>query len=238
MRALVVENSVTDPAGRVGEWLTGAGLALEVIRPYDGDPLPAGANGYCALVVLGGEMAAYDDGATPWLPALRALLREAVGVGLPVLAICLGGQLLAEALGGQVEPAADGPELGAALVAKRDAAADDPLFGPIPFMPDVLQWHYDAITALPPNAILLASSPRYPFQAFRVGPRAWGVQFHIETTPELVRQWARDDALAELGVDEDELLARAVAVHADIEEVWRPVVERFAGLAVEYAKPT
>jgi GMP synthase-like glutamine amidotransferase len=228
---LIVENSPTDPPGRLGEWLAAAGLAPHVVRPHAGDPLPAGVDGHAALVMLGGEMGVHDD--VPWLAPGKALLREAVGTGQPVLAVCLGAQLLADALGGRVEQAAaDGPEIGAALVAKRDRAADDPLFGPMPLTPDVLQWHYDAITELPPGAILLASSPRYQHQAFRVGAAAWGLQFHIETTPELVRSWAEHDGLAEQGADVDRLLARSDAVHPDLEQTWRPFTERFAQLAL------
>ena len=60
--------------------------------------------------------------------------------------------------------------------------------------PDVLQWHFDAITALPPGAVTVASSPGCDVQAFRLGRLAWGIQFHIETTPAIVRSWATTDA--------------------------------------------
>jgi GMP synthase-like glutamine amidotransferase len=227
---LIVENSPTDPPGPLADWLVGGGLTPEVVRPHAGEELPAGVDGYRALVMLGGEMGVHDD--VEWLAPGKALLREAVGTGQPVLAICLGGQLLADAMGGRVGPAEDGPEIGAGLIAKRDRAGADALFGPLPLAPDVLQWHFDAITELPVGATHLASSVRYPYQAFRVGEMAWGLQFHIETTPELVRSWAEHDKLAEQGVDVDRLLAQSDAVHPDIEQVWRPFVERFAALAL------
>jgi GMP synthase-like glutamine amidotransferase len=227
---LIVENSPTDPPGRLGVWLAEAGLRTEVVRPHAGQALPVGVDGYDALVMLGGEMSASDT-TVDWLEPGKALLREAVGTGLPTLAVCLGAQLLADALGGFVEEGEEGPEIGPALVAKRDHAADDPLFGPMPLAPDVLQWHYDVISELPPGSTLLASSPRYPNQAFRVGQRAWGLQFHIETTPEMVRDWAAHDGLADNPAAQ-RLLDRSDAVHADIEETWRPFVERFAALAL------
>ena len=87
----------------------------------------------------------------------------------------------------------DGPEVGATLVAKRDAADADPVFGPLPLSPDVIQWHHDEIAELPTGATLLASNPFYANQAFRVGRHVYALQFHIETTPEQVRQWAADD---------------------------------------------
>ena len=234
--ALVVQHTPNEAPARLGDWLTGAGILLDVRRPYDGLPLP-GLDGFAALVVLGGPMGAHDDGDAPWLPATRDLLREAVRAGVPVLGICLGAQLLAAALGGQVRRGAEGPEIGPGLVAKRDAGAGDPLFRPVPFTPDVVHWHWDEITELPAGATLLASSTRYPNQAFRVGERAWGLQFHVETTPELVRQWAAEDAgpLAEIGYDVAAALEgwELEARHADLEEVWEPFARRFAEVVRE-----
>ncbi len=137
-------------------------------------------------------------------------------------------QLLALANGGRVAPNPDGPELGAQLVAKRTTAANDPLFREVPIAPDVIQWHWDAITALPMGAIQLASSPTCEQQAFRLGRLAWGVQFHIETTPQIVEAWARSDAAKLIDYDLDRIVARAASAHDDIEEVWRPFAENFA----------
>ncbi|MEN3358990.1 MAG: hypothetical protein V7637_2972 [Mycobacteriales bacterium] len=239
--ALVVQNSAGDEVARLGDWLREAGLLLDVLRPYQGHAVPATPDGYTAVIVLGGSMTAWDDEAAPWLPATRDLLRTATARDVPVLGVCLGAQLLAAALGGRVERGADGPEIGPALVAKRDVAARDRLFGPVPFTPDVLQWHWDAITALPPDATLLASSTRYPHQAFRVRERTWGVQFHIETTAEMVRDWGVEDAaaLAGIGIDVAALLSRRDLdeVHADLAEVWQPFAARFVEVAreAEYA---
>jgi GMP synthase-like glutamine amidotransferase len=135
-------------------------------------------------------------------------------------------------MGGRVRPGADGPELGARLVAKRDAAVDDPVFGELPLSPVVVQWHWDEISELPPGAQLLAASPRYPHQAFRVGRAAYGLQFHIETPPDMVRAWAAADAegVRAAGLDPDALADRAVDVLPEIEEVWRPAVERWAAV--------
>jgi GMP synthase-like glutamine amidotransferase len=182
-------------------------------------------------------MGAHDDTDAPWLPATRDLLREAVGTALPVLGICLGAQLLAAALGGVVRPASDGPEIGPGLVAKRDAAAEERLFRPIPFTPDVLHWHYDEIVELPSAATLLASSTRYVNQAFRVGPAAWGLGFHIETTPEIVQRWAARDAGLLAGYGWDVLAAvehwDLGTFHADLAEVWSEFATRFADVVRE-----
>lgn len=227
--ALVVQNDPDEPAARLGGWLVDAGLSLRTATPYDGSLLPSTLEGYDALVVLAGGMSVNDRRAAGWFAPLRALLREAVSTELPTLAICLGAQLLADALGGRVAPGDEGPEIGPALVAKRDLAARDPLFGPVPFTPDVVQWHHEGITELPPGAVLLASSPKYPNQAFRIGPAAYGLVFHIETTPDLVRRWAAKDGdrLDRLGVERERVLARLDEAHADVEYVWRPFTARF-----------
>src|SRR5690606_31403676 len=257
----VVENDPDDDARRLGQWLREAGLRLDTVRPHAGEPLPHDLDGYAALVVLGGGQHAYEvprggpatggdpagggdaatggppagggDPGTAWLPACEALLRRAVRHRVPTLAICLGAQLLATAHGGEVAPAARGPEIGPQLVARRDAAGADPLFAPVPFTPDVIQWHQDEITELPAGAVLLAASPRCHHQAFRIGPAAWGLQFHIEPDLEMVRRWAATSGplLERLGLDADALVAATERVLDDVAEVWQPFAARFAALA-------
>ena len=217
-RVLVVEVHSSDPVGRLGEWLSDAGLEFDVVA----EPRPLA--GYGGLVVLGGPQSANDDELAP----IRQLLRDAVTSEVPTLGICLGAQLLAAAHGGRVERNPEGPEIGAQLVAKRAAAATDPLFGTLPITPDVVQWHFDAITTLPPGAVQLASSPMCEHQAFRLGRLAWGVQFHIETTPQILREWAAEDAELLSGYDLDLTLSRAIAVHDDLVDVWRPFTAAFA----------
>jgi GMP synthase-like glutamine amidotransferase len=189
---------------------------------------PAGSGGAAA----GGEA---SGGVVPtaWLPACEALLRRAVRHRVPTLAICLGAQLLATAHGGEVAPAAAGPEIGPNLVARRDAAGADPLFAPVPFTPDVIQWHQDEITQLPAGAVLLAASPRCHHQAFRIGPSAWGLQFHIEPDLPMVRRWAATsgELLERLGLDADRVVAATERVLDDVAEVWQPFAARFAALA-------
>jgi GMP synthase-like glutamine amidotransferase len=226
--ALVIENDPSDDARRLGEWLTEAGLRLDVLRPYAGDALPDGLDGYAALVVLGGEQSAYPPRA-PWFDDLEGLLRKATRHGVPTLGVCLGGQLLATAHGGVVERSAAGPEIGPALVGRRDAAEADPLFRYVPLAPDVLQWHLDEITELPAGAVLLAASTRYPHQAFRLGERAWGLQFHIECDTAMIADWARS---VPEGYDAEDVIAACDAVMVDVEEVWQPFAARFAALAL------
>jgi len=236
--ALVIENDSSADLRRLGDWLAEAGLGLTVLRPYRGDPLPDTLDGYGAFVVLGGEQHAYPgpDGApgAAWFPALESLLRKAVRHRVPTLGVCLGSQLLATAHGGVVERSTSGPEIGPALVGKRDAADTDPLFKWVPLMPDVIQWHRDEITELPLNAVLLAASGTYPHQAFRLGDRAWGLQFHIECDAEMIQAWAASDraTIDELGYDEEAVVYHTAAALPDVEEVWQPFAARFASLAL------
>jgi GMP synthase-like glutamine amidotransferase len=236
--ALVIENDPADDLGRLGEWLTEAGLELTVLRPHTGDELPDTLDGHNALVVLGGDQSAYTNEAgepgAPWFPALEGLLRKAVRNHVPTLGLCLGGQLLASAHGGLVERSTSGPEIGPGLVARRDAADNDPLFKYVPLLPDVVQWHHDEITELPIGAVLLAASSRYAHQAFRLGDRAWGLQFHIECDVDMIARWARSDtaALDELGYDGEVVVAATADILADVEEVWQPFAARFAALVL------
>jgi len=227
----VIVNDPSDPLGPLGDWLSEAGVELEIVNAYSAaGPVPGSLDGVDGLLVLGGSMGANDDEAAPWLPAVRALLAQAVADDVPTLGICLGGQLLAVATGGRVAANPDGPEYGAQLIAKRANAATDPLFGPMPITPDVIQWHVDAVTQLPPGAVLLANSPSCDVQAFRVGRLAWGTQFHIETTPAIVREWAAEDADELEGYDVERLLGRSDAAHEDIAEVWRPFASAWAAV--------
>jgi len=227
-RVLVIVNDPGDPPGLLGDWLGAAGLQLDVAEPHSGASLPLSVDGFDGLLVLGGSMGAEDDERAPWLPQVRQLLAAAVDAELPTLGVCLGAQLLAVAKGGRVEASPNGPEFGAQLVAKRANAATDPLFGPLPITPDVIQWHVDAITELPPGAVLLANSPGAEVQAFRIGRMAWGIQFHIETTPAIVRRWAEEDVDVLAGYDVERLLARSDAAHADVAETWHPFADAWA----------
>jgi GMP synthase-like glutamine amidotransferase len=143
------------------------------------------------------------------------------------MGICLGAQLLAAATGGYVERGADGPELGLGSVTVADS--DDLLIaGPMP----VVQWHFDAITALPPGAVLMASSDLYDVQAFRVGEVAWGLQFHVEATAAMVREWADNDAavLAEAGREPEAVASEVRFAEQELTQVGEAIAQRFAKL--------
>ena len=192
---LVVQHEEHCGAGRLEASLCSA-ARLDVRRPDLGDPLPPDLAGYGGLVVLGGAVGVLDDGDAPWLPATRRLLADAVAAGLPTLGICLGAQMLAVATGGTVERGAAGLEAGVVALTLTPEAGTDPLLAPVRAAsgeaPPVAQFHQDAVTRLPPGAVLLASSERYPHQAFRVGAAAWGLQYHPEVTAADFAAWVHD----------------------------------------------
>ena len=232
-RLLVVVVHETDPPARLGTWLREAGAELDERHLGSGEVLRGGVDGFDGLVVLGGPQSALDDETTsPELTGVRELLRQALEADFPTLAICLGAQLLAQVGGGIVREGIDGPEVGALLVAKRDAAETDPLFRPLPLTPDVLQFHHDEISQLPTGATLLASSPMYANQAFRVGRHVYGVQFHIETAPEIIHEWAERDVVgvAASPHDRETICRLSDAAHPHVEEAWRPFAARFVEL--------
>src|SRR5699024_1810994 len=125
-----------------------------------------------------------------------------------------------------------GLEVGPGLMAKRDAAADDPVFGAAPLTPDVLRFHTDEIATLPSEAVLLASAPGCAHQLFRVGPCAYGLQFHVETSTDTVLAWLSGDTDTEYSAAASRVGRDALEqFHANAAETWQPVVERFAHIA-------
>ncbi|WP_346777274.1 type 1 glutamine amidotransferase [Streptomyces sp. HNM0575] len=229
VRALVVQNTPRGGPGRLGAWLREHGLALDVVHPYDGGELPETLADHQALIVLGGGYMPDADDRAPWLAPVRGLVVRALETEVPVLGVCLGGQLLAYVAGGTVRAAHGLPEAGSTELTLRPEALDDPLFGELPSRVKAVEHRVDAITALPVDAHWLASSERCPVQAFRVGESAWGVQFHPEATAETVRGWDAG-ALREQGFDRDELIRTAERDEAVSARNWHGLARRFASV--------
>jgi GMP synthase (glutamine-hydrolysing) len=229
---LVVEHEAQCPPGWMGEWLVDAGLAIDVRRPYAGDSLPQDLTGHVGLLVLGGEMGAYDDADHPWLTDVKALCRGAVADGTPLLGICLGHQLLAVALGGEVAPGPHGQQIGVLDVGWTPEAYVDPLLAPVTALDDVpaVQWNNDVVTRLPEGAVVLARTARGELQAARFGTAAWGVQWHPEAGVDIIRPWAahdRDDAV-ERGVDVDAYVEDVAAAGERLRRTWQVLADAFA----------
>ncbi|MFV0427140.1 MAG: type 1 glutamine amidotransferase [Beutenbergiaceae bacterium] len=169
------------------------GCDVQILQPGPDQQWPA-LDRLDGLIVLGGRASLHQAGTqSTWLAGVSDYLKSAADRELPVLGICLGAQLVATALGGEVEHAAPGgPERGIVELRMRPEAASDALMGPVVHELGRDVWaavsHEDAISSLPPGATWLASSRRYPFQAFRAGS-AWGVQFHPEVDSASLAAW-------------------------------------------------
>jgi GMP synthase (glutamine-hydrolysing) len=190
---LVLQHIACEPPAAFEDELRSRGLDLVRVELDEGEALPASGD-FAGVVVMGGPMGAYEDDRYDWLAAEKAFLREAVARDVPVWGVCLGAQLLAASLGARVYKG-EAAEVGLLPVELTPAAADDAVFGDVPSTIRTLQWHSDSFD-LPAGATLLAQSAAYRNQAFRVG-RSYGLQFHVEVTPELAAQWGEVPAYAE-----------------------------------------
>ena len=140
------------------------------------------------LIVMGGPIGVYDASEFPYLHAEIGLIRSRLEARQPVLGICLGSQLMAAAMGAKVFPGTNGFELGWASVELTEAGMDHPVAEVAGGRAPVLHWHGDTFD-LPDGATLLASTSRYPHQAFAVGSHGLALQFHVETDEDELEQW-------------------------------------------------
>jgi GMP synthase (glutamine-hydrolysing) len=172
VRLIVLQHEQETRLGAFRRLLDAARVDYEIVTTTTA-PLPA-ADGFDGALALGGSLNAYD----PCLLETRRWIRNNVLRGLPLFGVCLGGQLLASALGGVVAPS-PAPEAGLHDVFLTEAGRRDVLFAGLPSRLQVFGWHEDSFS-VPPGAIPLAGSPACPYQAFRFGDTAYGLQFHPE----------------------------------------------------------
>lgn len=232
---LVVEHEAGTHAGYLGERLVANGLVLDVRRPYRGEALPEHLADHDGLLVLGGSPNPYDVTATPWLTRVRSLLGEALEREVPTLGICLGGEILAMVAGGHVRSATHGVEVGVYELTATEEGAADPLFGALPATFPAVEWHVEEIASLPPGSTSLCSSELFPNQAFRVGPCAWGTQFHPEVLSALASAWATEDSpeVARAGTTRESVVDAVREVEDQLADVWGGFAQRWGELVRE-----
>ncbi len=227
-RILFIQHEDDCPPEWFGEWFDQAGLHYDVARCHRGDAVPEDLSGYDGLVVLGGDMGAYDDAAFPWLTSTKGLIATVIGAGQCFLGICLGHQLATVALGGTVIVNPAGQAKGLTKVALTDAGRADPFIHAIRSEAHAIQWNGDIAAELPVGAVPLATAPDGTVQAVRFADRAWGVQFHPETSPEVFATWGSDDASAETRQATATALRQIKAAECQLRSDWEPVARRFA----------
>ncbi len=230
----MVINSTESGPRRAGEWLREAGIeTVDVVA--ETTPLPENLDGFDGLVMLGGGLLPYEDENAPWLATERELARQAIDADLPTLGICLGGQLLAYVGGGEVRGEYGTPESGAVLIITTAAGRNDPVLGVLGEGAHMIENHVDQITQLPSDAVLLGRSTDVENQAFRIGKRVWGLQFHPEVNAERIAQWD-ESALGKKGFDREKLVAKARAVDGENTRASRALIDAFAEQVAQYAK--
>jgi len=227
-RVLVVEHQADAGIGLVGERIERAGAELFVVGPDTGREVPRSAEGYDGVVVLGGSPSPSDDSVS-WFPNVRALIRDCLDREVPLLGICLGAQLLGLVAGGRTDLVAGGPEIGVYALQTTTVAADDPLLGDLPTRTRSLEWHFYEVRDLPAGAQPLMSSDRCAHQAFRVGPYAWALQFHLEALPHTAEAWSRgqDEVLAGVSLTGPRLARQMRESEPELRETWSPVADRW-----------
>ena len=189
MAVLLLQNIACEGPGLLAQALESRGLSPHIAMMGQDGP-PPNVTLYQGLVVLGGPMNVDEEERHPFLRDEVKVLQQAIRLGIPVLGICLGAQLLAKALGARVYYAR-AREIGFSRVQLTEEGGRDPLFRTQGRFMTVFQWHGDTFD-LPKDAVTLASSAVCPQQAFRYGRAAYGLQFHLEVTPGMVASWVRE----------------------------------------------
>jgi GMP synthase (glutamine-hydrolysing) len=232
VRALAIVHQPDAGPGTFAEEFAERGDELEGWQIAEGADPPGNPGDYDAVLSFGGAMHADDEARNPWLRKEKALLVELLERRVPMLGVCLGAQLLAEAAGAPARRASE-PEIGWYEVEVTSETADDPLLGPLGPRFEAFEWHSYEFP-LPPGATPLANSARC-LQAYRIGDSAWGIQFHAEVTLGQVQDWIADyrshgDAVR-IGIDPDLLRRRTEGAIAGWNQLGRGLCGRFLSAA-------
>jgi len=197
-RILIIVPELVAPPGLLGQALIEQGVRYDAVfpvgrfasqSPMDYPGLPDGPGGYAGLIVMGGPMSARDEHDYPFLTETMALIRGFTALDRPVLGVCLGAQIIAHAFGGEIYRMSR-LESGFRQLDLTPEGKADPLFRDIAEPLTTFENHYEA-TRETPGAIALVTGGACAVQAFRVGAKTYGVQFHIEVTIDIVRDWIR-----------------------------------------------
>jgi GMP synthase-like glutamine amidotransferase len=190
MRVVAFRHFPVEDLGLIEPVLKSRGIEFEYADLYRGHASVAAMDGTDGLIFMGGPMSVNDD--LPWIATELRFIQDAVAAGKPVLGICLGSQLIAKALGAKVYRNAV-KEIGWFDVHLTDSASSDTLFGGLPRIETVFHWHGETFD-LPHGAETLAYSNACRNQAFRFASNVYGLQYHLEVTPEMIDDWCRQDA--------------------------------------------
>lgn len=184
MRVHYIRHARFEGLGSIEAWIAAHASDVSFTETFIDPHFPRPDELDC-LIVMGGPMSANDDHLYPWLSPEKTLIAEAVASGKTVLGICLGAQLIAGSLGAKVYPNKE-PEIGWFQIELTDEGSSAGALAGLPRTMEMFQWHGDTFD-LPAGAVHLARNEVCENQAFAVGERVLGLQFHPEMTPENAR---------------------------------------------------
>ena len=236
MRVLAIVHQTDAGPGVFGEAIRGRGDSLdEWLLPEGAEP-PADPLGYEAVLVLGGSMNVDEDDRHAWIGSERGLLGKLLERRVPLIGLCLGGQMVAAAAGA-VPRRAPRPEIGWHRVELTDEGRSDPLLGPLAPGFEAFQWHSYEFP-LPPGAVALARSD-VSLQAARIGELAWAIQFPPEVSAADALHWIDDyetdpDAVR-IGVDPTALALETEAKIDAFNDLGRGICRRWLDLAAAHS---
>lgn len=227
---LVIQNDAKEGAGQLATLIAARGLKSDTVFGYDTDYGRLKADGYSALVVLGGAQSAYETDTYPYLTNEIALCHDFMQAGKPVAGFCLGAQILAFALGGEVVPG-EKKEIGWYDLELSEAAQDDAILETHPKSLLSYHFHGDRIEEVP-GAVTLASSDITPCQLFRYGANVYGFQYHAEVDQPLLEVMCRNNAdyMASNGFDAEHVIAEGKQNLPAFEEASKGALDRWLNL--------
>ena len=186
MSVLIIKHVDLEGPGLIEDYLKQEKIPYQILNLNTGVRFPK-LDGFTHIVILGGPMNVYEEDRYPFLKNEDLFIKEAIQRGKSVLGICLGAQLIAKALGAKVFKAPL-KEIGWYDVSLTEDGSKDSLFSHLPKTLSVFQWHEDTFE-MPNAGKLIATSTSVPHQAFRYGENAYGLQFHLEVTEKMIREW-------------------------------------------------
>lgn len=190
MRVVAFRHVAFEGLGLIEPTLEDHGISVEFPDLFQSGATLPDLTTAAGLIFMGGPMSANDD--LPYLRQEIQVIRHAVEAGQPVLGVCLGSQLIAKALGANVYKNST-KEIGWFDVHLTDAGRRDPILSGLEGSETVFHWHGETFD-LPEGAAWLAYSDACRHQAYRVGLKTYGLQFHLEVTPEMISDWCSQDA--------------------------------------------